>query len=60
MVKDLPTNAGDLGSIPGLGRSTGGGHDNPLQNSCLESPMDRGAWKSRVHGMSESDMTEVT
>ena len=60
MVKDLLANAGDLGSIPGLGRSTGGGHGNPLQNSCLESPMDRGAWQSRVHGMSESDMTEVT
>ena len=37
-------NAGDLGSIPGMGRSTGEGNDKPLQNSCLENPMDRGAW----------------
>ena len=37
-------NAGDLGLIPGLGRSPGGGHGNPLQDSCLENPMDRGAW----------------
>ena len=37
-------NAGDLGSIPGLGRSPGEGDDNPLQHSCLENPMDRGAW----------------
>ena len=46
-VKNLPTNAGDLrdlGSIPGLGRSPGGGHGNPYQYSCLENPMDRGAW----------------
>ena len=47
VVKNLPANAGDfrdVGSIPGLGRSPGGGHDNPLQHSCLENPMDRGAW----------------
>ena len=47
MVKNLPANAGDIrevGSIPGLGRSPGGGHGNPLQYSCLENPMDRGAW----------------
>ena len=37
-------NAGDPGSIPGLGRSPGGGHGNPLQHSCLENPMDKGAW----------------
>ena len=47
MVRNLPGNAGDIrdeGSIPGLGRSPGGGHGNPLQYSCLENPMDRGAW----------------
>jgi len=45
-------NAGDIrdtGSIPGLGRSPGGGHGNPLQYSCLENPMDRGAWRATVH-----------
>ena len=47
MVKNL----GDLGSIPGLGRSPGGGHGNPLQHSCLENPMDRGAWGATVHGV---------
>ena len=41
--KESACNAGDLGSIPGLGRSTGEGHGNPLQDSCLENPMDRGA-----------------
>ena len=45
MVKNLPVSAGDMGSIPGLGRSTGGGNGNPLPYSCLENPMDRGAWK---------------
>ena len=44
MVKCLAYNAGDLGSIPGSGRSSGEGNDNPLQYSCLENPMDRGAW----------------
>ena len=44
MVKESTCNAGDLGSIPGLGRSLGGGHGNPLQYSCLENAMDRGAW----------------
>ena len=46
VVKNLPANAGDMrdaGSIPGLGRSPGGGHGNPLQYSCLKNPMDRGA-----------------
>ena len=63
MVKNLPTNAGgarDSGSIPGSGRSPGGGYDNPLQYSCLENPMDRGTWWVRVHGVAESDMTEYT
>ena len=50
-------NAGDLGSIPGLGRSPGEGNGTPLQYSCLESPMDGGAWWATVHGVVESDMT---
>ena len=61
MVKKLPASAGDVRkerSIPGLGRSPGGGHGNPLQSSCLESHMDRGAWLATVHG-SESDTTEA-
>ena len=52
MVKNLPANAGDIrdtGSIPGLGRSPGGGHGNTLQYSCLENPMDRGAWRTILH-----------
>ena len=52
-------NAGDLGSIPGQGRSPGEGNGNSLQYSCLENPMDGGAWWATVHGYSkESDMTE--
>ena len=47
-------NAGDLGSIPGSGRSPGGGHGNPLQYSCLENPVDRGAWWATVHGVAKS------
>ena len=58
MVKNLPTNAEHLGSTPGLGRSSGGGHGNPLQYSFLENPMDRGAWQGTVHGVTESDTTE--
>ena len=53
VVKNPPANAGDtrdMGLIPGLGRSPGGGHGNPLQYSCLENPMDRGAWRATVHG----------
>ena len=53
-VKNLPANATDSGSVPGLGRSPGGGHGNPLQYSCLETPMDRGAWQATVHGVTES------
>ena len=47
-------NAEDLGSIPGLGRSPGEGNGNPLQYSCLENPMDRGAWQATVHGVAKS------
>ena len=58
MVKNLPSNAGDVGSVPGLGRSPGEGNGNPLQCSCLGNPMDRGAWRATVHGVTkESDMT---
>ena len=46
----------DLGSIPGSGRSPGGGHGNPLQYSCLENPMDRGAWRATVHGAKRSQI----
>ena len=56
-VKTLPVNAGDtgdLGSIPGWGRSPGGGNGNPLQYFCLENPMDRGAWWSAVHRVAKS------
>ena len=55
--KNPPANAGDVGdasSIPGLGRSPGGGNGNPLQHSCLENPMDRGAWQATVHGVAQS------
>ena len=57
VVKNMAANAGDVrdvGSIPGLGRSPGGGHGNPLQYSCLENPMDRGAWWATVHGVAQS------
>ena len=57
VVKNLPANAGDtqdLGLIPGLGRSPGGGHGNPLQYPCLENPMDRGAWQAMVHRVAKS------
>ena len=52
-VKASVCNAGDVGSIPGLGRSPGGKHGNPLQHSCLENPMDRGAWWATVHGFAK-------
>ena len=57
VVKDPPANAGDVrggGSIPGLGRSPGGEHGNPLQYFCLENPMDRGAWRATVRGVTKS------
>ena len=56
VVKNLLANAGDLrdtGSIPGSGRSPRGGHDNPLQYSCLENPMDREAWRATIHGVAK-------
>ena len=52
--KESACNAGDPGSIPGLGRSPGEGNGNPLQYSCLENPMDRGAWWATVHGVTKS------
>ena len=56
MVKNLPANAGDIkdvGLIPGSGRSPGGGHGMSLQYSCLENPMDRGAWWATVHSVTK-------
>ena len=61
MVKNLPANggeAGDAGSVPGLGRSPGEGYGHPLQYSCLGNPMDGGAWPATVHEVAESDTTE--
>ena len=57
--KEFACNAGDLSSIPGSGRSSGEGNGNPLQYSCLENPMDRGAWRVIVHGVTKS-LTELT
>ena len=54
-VKNPPANAGDVGLIPGLGRSPGEGNGNPLQYSCLENPMDRGAWWATVHGVTKNE-----
>ena len=53
-VKASASNAGDLGSVPGSGRSSGEGNGNPLQYSCLENPMDGGAWWATVHGVAKS------
>ena len=59
VVTNLPTSAGDVGVIPGLGRSPGEGNGKPLQYSCLEKPMGRGAWPAIVHGGHKvSDTTE--
>ena len=52
--KESACNAGDLGVIPGLGRFPGEGNDNPLQYSCLDNPMDRGAWQATVHVFAKS------
>ena len=64
VVKNPPANAGDVrdaGWIPGLGRSPGGGHGHPLQDSCLENSIDRAAWRATVHGVTRGmDTTEVT
>ena len=54
VVKNLPANAGDVGLIAFLGRSPGEGNGNPLQYSCLENPMDRGAWWATVHEVARS------
>ena len=57
VVKSPPATAGDprtLGSVPGSGRSPGGGHGSPLQYSCLEDPKDRGAWRAAVHGVAKN------
>ena len=57
-VKNPPASAGDIrdtGSVPGLGRSPGGGHDKPLLYSCLENPMGRGSWWAAVHKVTKSD-----
>ena len=59
MVKNLPASVGDVDLIPGLKRSPGGGNDNPLQYSCLENPMDRGAWWVTVHGVTKNQ-TELS
>ena len=59
MVKNPPAKAGDAedsGSIPGLGRSPGAGNGNPLQYSCLENSMGRGAWRAAVHGDTKSQI----
>ena len=63
VVKNPSANVGDIrdvGSIPGPGRSPGEGHGNPLQYSCLENPMDRGAWQATVHMVAKSDTTDMT
>ena len=57
MVKNPSANAGDIkdtGLIPGLGRSPGGGHGNPLQYFCLENPMDRGSWRAIAHRVAKN------
>ena len=57
VIKNPPANAGDArvtGSIPGSGRSSRGGHGNPLQYSCLENPMDRGVWRATVYGVAKT------
>ena len=58
VVKNLPAMQETWRLIPGLGRSPGEAHGNPLQYSCLENPMDRGDWKATVHGVAEADTTE--
>ena len=59
VVKNPSPSAGDMGSVPGLGRSSGVGNSNPLQYSCLENSMDRGVWWAKVHGVTKSQ-TQLT
>ena len=62
MVTNPPANAGEVGDtglIPGLGGSPGEGHGNPLQYSCLENPMEKGAWQATVQGATELDTTKA-
>ena len=62
MVKNPPASArdlGDIGLIPGSGKSPGGGHGNPLQHPCLENLMDRGAWRATAHKVAQSDTAEA-
>ena len=54
LVKNMPANAEDTGSIPGSGRSPGEGNGNPLQDSCVENPMDTGVWRATDHGVAKS------
>ena len=59
VVKNLSADAGDMrdaGSVPGVGRSPGGGYGNPLQYFCLENPTDRGTWQATVHGAAKSQI----
>ena len=60
VMKTSPTNVRDEHSIPGSGGYPGGGHVNPLWYSCLENPMDRGAWRAAVHAIAELDTIEAT
>ena len=60
VIKNLPANAGDVGLIPGLGRSPGEENGNPLQYSCLKNSMDRGAWRATVHGVTRVGHDLVT
>ena len=60
VVKSSACSAGDLGSIPGLGRSPGEGNDNSLQYSCLENPTGGGAWKATVHGIARAGFDLAT
>jgi len=62
VVTNPPANAGEVGDtglIPGLGGSPGEGHGNPLQYSCLENPMEKGAWQATVQGATELDTTKA-